>query len=149
MSFMKHSMLSGRSEELALISFLSFSHSCCSRTSAREVLDQDVVEGLPAQLGVEGRGQDLREEAAVEESFILGAQMDTWYPEWPTSTNTTLRGFSSAAGRRPSEGNGLTEMTQSATGFFSALSAVSFSLVSSMPVTCSMLNTLSSSMYMI
>lgn len=41
----------------------------------------------------------------------------------------------------------LTEMTQSATGFFSALSAVSFSLVSSMPVTCSMLNTLSSSMY--
>lgn len=27
MSFMKHSMLSGRSEELALMSFLSFSHS--------------------------------------------------------------------------------------------------------------------------
>lgn len=27
MSFMKHSMLSGRSEELALMSFFSFSHS--------------------------------------------------------------------------------------------------------------------------
>lgn len=42
---------------------------------------------------------------------------------------------------------GLTEMTQSATGFFRALSAVSFSLVRSMAVTCSMLNTFSSSMY--
>lgn len=41
----------------------------------------------------------------------------------------------------------LTEMTQSATGFFSALSAVSFSLVSSIPVTCSTLNTFSSSRY--
>lgn len=41
----------------------------------------------------------------------------------------------------------LTETTQSATGFFSAFSAVSFSLVSSMAVTCSMLKTFSSSMY--
>lgn len=35
MSFMKHSILSGRSEELALISFLSFSHSWKRRTRAR------------------------------------------------------------------------------------------------------------------
>lgn len=41
----------------------------------------------------------------------------------------------------------LTDTTQSATGFFSALSAVSFSLVNSIAVTCSMLNTFSSSMY--
>lgn len=41
----------------------------------------------------------------------------------------------------------LTDTTQSATGFFSALSAVSFSFVNSMAVTCSMLNTFSSSMY--
>lgn len=41
-----------------------------------------------------------------------------------------------------------TEMTQSATGFLRAASAVSFSLVSSMAVTCSMLNTFSSSIYM-
>lgn len=41
----------------------------------------------------------------------------------------------------------LTDTTQSATGFLSACSAVSFSLVSSMAVTCSMLNTFSSSMY--
>lgn len=39
----------------------------------------------------------------------------------------------------------LTEITQSTTGFFSALSEVSFSLVSNMAVTCSMVNTLSSS----
>lgn len=41
-----------------------------------------------------------------------------------------------------------TEMTQSATGFLSADSAVSFSLVRSIAVTCSILNTFSSSMYM-
>lgn len=41
-----------------------------------------------------------------------------------------------------------TEMTQSATGFLRAASAVSLSLVSSIAVTCSMLNTLSSSIYM-
>lgn len=41
----------------------------------------------------------------------------------------------------------LTEMTQSATGFLRALSAVSLSLVRSIAVTCSMLNTFSSSMY--
>lgn len=34
MSFMKHSMLRGRSEELALMSFFSFSHSWYSRTKA-------------------------------------------------------------------------------------------------------------------
>lgn len=34
MSFMKHSILSGRSEELALMSFFSFSHSWYSRTKA-------------------------------------------------------------------------------------------------------------------
>lgn len=38
-------------------------------------------------------------------------------------------------------------MTQSATGFLRALSAVSLSLVRSIAVTCSMLNTFSSSMY--
>ena len=41
----------------------------------------------------------------------------------------------------------LTEITQSATGFFSAFSAVSFSLVRSMALTCSILKTFSSSMY--
>ncbi len=41
----------------------------------------------------------------------------------------------------------LTEMTQSATGFLRALSAVSLSLLRSIAVICSMLNTFSSSMY--
>jgi hypothetical protein len=41
----------------------------------------------------------------------------------------------------------LTEITQSFTGFFSAFSAVSFSLVRSMALICSMLKTFSSSMY--
>lgn len=41
----------------------------------------------------------------------------------------------------------LTEITQSATGFFRALSAVSFSLDRSIAVTCSILKTFSSSKY--
>lgn len=36
-SSMKHSMLSGRSEALALINFLSFSHSWYRRSRAREL----------------------------------------------------------------------------------------------------------------
>lgn len=42
----------------------------------------------------------------------------------------------------------LTEITQSATGFFKALSEVSLSLANNMPVICSIANSLSSSRYL-